>query len=88
MHQPLPACQQQSGSPAAGLLPIQHPCSCPLPSCSVWDSACTKSADNKTTTCDFSNVASKALPGSACYARECRGHFDFGALFNGPAPDK
>lgn len=48
-------------------------------------SACAKNADNSIN-CDFSAAASLALPGSACYARECRGRFDFEKLYNGPAP--
>ncbi len=33
-------------------------------------------------TCDYSALASKALPGSACYARECKGRL----VYSKPAP--
>lgn len=50
--------------------------------------ACTKTPDMSFKICDYSRSSGKALAGSACYARRCKGRIDFGPLFKGPAPSK
>lgn len=41
-----------------------------------------------TTTCEYSRVAAKALPGTLCTARECKGRLDFNALYGHPTVNR
>lgn len=55
-----------------------------LPTFRDWAAHCTN--DGTFYGCDYSTAALKALGGSACYARQCKGRLDFGPIAGGPAP--